>query len=58
MFSEGMEVKYKNLFGVIDFIDDEYLVIRLPAAPKRSSARVVVFNSMKKHIEVLKDSER
>jgi hypothetical protein len=58
MFSEGMEVKYKNLFGIIDFVDDEYLVIKLPAAPKRSSARIVVFNSMKNQIEVLKDSER
>jgi hypothetical protein len=58
MFHEGMEVKYKELFGVIDYVDSEYLVIKLPATKERNSARVVVYNSDKQLIECLKDSER
>lgn len=58
MFHDGMEVKYKELFGVIDYVDPEYVVIKLPAAKGRNSARVVVYNSDKQLIECLKDSER
>lgn len=57
MFSLGMEVSYHGKCGIVDFIDDAYIVIKLPAAsPKRSHARLIVYPEFYKKVEVLKDS--
>lgn len=59
IFAEKMEVSYKNMCGIIDFVCDQYVVVQLPSAgPKRGNPRLLVHKENYKHIEVIKDSGR
>jgi hypothetical protein len=58
MFAEGTEVEYNGHFGIIAFICDEYSVIKLPAAGKNNSARLLVFKQYYSKVNILKDSGR
>lgn len=57
-FALNSEVSYKGLFGIVDFIDPEYVVIQLSAKPGRNPPRVVVYHSDFDKIKVLKDSDK
>ncbi len=56
IFSEKTEVTYKGIFGVIDFVCDSYVVVKLPPAPNLNPARLIVFREYFKEIEILKVS--
>ena len=58
MFAEGMEVKYRNMCGIVNFICDQYIVIQLPAKPSRNPARILVFRECYKEVTVFKDSDK
>ena len=57
-FAEGTEVIYKGSYGVIDFIHETYVVIKLPAAPNGNPPRVLVFPDNYKEIEIAKASTK
>ena len=59
MFAEKMEVSYKGMCGIIDFVCDTYVVVELPSkSSKLNGARLVVYRENYKKIEVIKDSGR
>lgn len=56
-FFEGMEVCYQSKCGIIDFVSEYYVVLKLPAANSSlNSARLLIFPEYYKKVEVLKDS--
>jgi len=61
-FSHGSEVVYETStskhYGIIDFIDHNYIILKTPAAQGRSSPRIVVFPSDYNKVIVLKDSDK
>lgn len=57
-FALNTEVSYKDLCGVIDFIDPMCIVIQLPAKPGRNPARLVVYHDDFDKVIVLKDSDK
>ncbi len=59
IFAENTQVIYKGTCGVIDFICDEYIVVKLPAAaPDRNPPRLLVFRDNYKDIEIAKASTK
>lgn len=58
IFSEGTEVIYKEMCGMIDFICDHYVVIKLNPKPNSNSARLIVYGENYKQIQILKASEK
>ena len=58
MFSVGMEIEYDGNYGVVDFIDTEYIRIMLPGKEGRSSPRLLIFPKFFDRIKILKDSEK
>ena len=58
IFSEGTAVIYKEMYGVIDFVCDHYVVIQLPAHPNRNSPRLLVFREYYKQITIQKASTK
>ncbi len=58
IFAENTQVIYKGMCGVIDFVCDNYVVVKLPAAPDRNPPRVLVFRHYYKDIEILKASTK
>jgi hypothetical protein len=58
MFSEGMQVTYKNMYGIVDFICEQYLTIKLQSANGRDPARLVIYPKDQKNVKSYKDSER
>ena len=54
-----MEVKYRNMCGIIDFVGEHYVVLRLPAVSKKhNSPRLLIYTEHQKEVVVLKDSEK
>lgn len=58
IFSEGTEVTYNGKCGVIDFVDESYVVVQFPPAPDRSPPRVLVFRENYKQLEIAKASTK
>lgn len=58
MFVEESEVIYRGMCGVIDFVCEKYVVIRLPAVSGYSSPRILVYPENQKEIIVSKDSQK
>lgn len=58
MFVEKTEVVYRKMCGIIDFVGDQYVVIKLPPKPGRNSARILVYKENQKEIIIMKDSEK
>lgn len=58
-YTIGMEVKYRDMCGVIDFICDRYVVLQLPSTSvKHQSPRVLIYQEHQDEIIVFKDSDR
>jgi hypothetical protein len=58
MFVEQTEVVYRGMCGIIDFVGDQYVVIKLPSKPGRNSARLLVYTENQKEIIIMKESEK
>ena len=59
IFAEKTEVYYRGLYGVIDFVCEQYIVVQLPAAsPKHNPPRLVVYSNFYKEIEIAKSSTK
>lgn len=57
-FAEGTKVIYKGKSGVIDFVCETYVVVRVPSVPGRNPARLLVFRYNYKDIEIAKASTK
>lgn len=59
MFVEKTEVFYNGMCGIIDFVCDQYIVIKLPAASsKHNSPRLLVYSNYYDKVKVIKESDR
>lgn len=58
IFSENTEVTYREMSGVIDFVCNSYVVLKLPSKPDRNPARLIVFRENYKDIQILKASNK
>ena len=58
MFAEKSEVVYRGMCGVIDFVCEQYVVIKLPSSSGYSSPRILVYPENQKEIIVFKDSQK
>ncbi len=58
IFAENTQVIYNGMYGVIDFICETYVVIKLDPVPGRNPARLLVFRSNYKNIEIEKASTK
>lgn len=58
MFAEKSEVVYRRMCGVIDFVCEQYVVIKLPPSSGYSSPRILVYPENQKEIIVFKDSQK
>lgn len=59
MFVEKTEVFYNKMGGVIDFVCEYYIVIKVPPASKKhNSARLVVYPDCYDMVKVIKESDR
>jgi len=59
-FAVGTEVIYRNQFGIVDFVDDSYIVIEVPNVnqPERASPRLVVHRCNYKNVTIAKSSTK
>jgi hypothetical protein len=57
-FAEGTEVIYKGSYGVIDFVCETYIVVKVPSVPDRNPARLIVFRHDYKQLEIAKASTK
>jgi hypothetical protein len=58
IFSENTEVIYRDMFGVIDFICDQYVVLKLKPKEGYNPPRLIVFREYYKEIQIYKASEK
>ena len=56
-FKKGMRVCYQGNTGEIDFIDNMYIRIKLPASPGRGHPLLLVFPEYWHEVEILEDME-
>lgn len=58
MFFEGLEVTYRKMNGIIDFVCDQYVVVRVSSKEGRTPARLLVFTENYDQIELMKASTK
>jgi hypothetical protein len=58
IFSENIQVIYKEMQGLIDFVCDKYVVIKLNTDAQYTSPRVLVYRDNYQQIEILKASTK
>ena len=57
-FSEGTKVIYKERTGIIDFVDNEYVVVRWDEVEGVNPARLIVYPQQYNDITLFKSSEK
>ena len=59
MFYEGLNVQYRNLYGMIDFICEDYVVMRVDVSlPERFPPRLIIPPCRYDEIHIAKESTR
>ena len=58
MFSEKLQVRYKDMNGIIDFVCEKYVVIQVSFEGGASPARLLVFTENYDQIELIKSSTK
>ena len=56
IFPQGTEVIYHGMYGVIDFVCDHYVVLKLNAPPGKNPARLIVYRENYKQLQISKES--
>lgn len=56
IFSENTEVIYQGMYGVIDFVCDHYIVLKINPLPNKNPARLIVYRENYKQLEISKVS--
>lgn len=58
-FYEGLEIKYKNYYGVVQFISDEYITMCISFGRKTmSDICMLVYEEEWKNIKLYKESNK
>lgn len=58
-FSEGLEVKYRNNYGTINFISEKYVTITTKIGSRPvNDVNILVFRENWEEIKLLKESEK
>ena len=58
IFAEKTPVIYKQMYGVIAFVCDQYVVIETNKQLERNPARLLVFRENYKSISIIKESTK
>jgi hypothetical protein len=58
IFAKGTKVFYKETYGVISFVGQQYVVIETSPAPNRNPPRIIVYPQFYKDIEIEKASSK
>lgn len=58
IFSEQTEVIYNGMYGVVDFICDQYVVLKLNPKPNCNPPRLIVYRENYKQIQITKASDK
>ena len=59
MFYEGLNVQYRNLYGMIDFICEDYIVMKVDVSlPGRFPPRLIIPPGRYDEIHIAKESTR
>lgn len=59
MFYEGLNVQYRNMYGMIDFICEDYVVMKMNVStPGRFQSRLIIPPCRYDEIHIAKESTR
>ena len=58
IFSEGVEVKYKDMYGIIDFVCESYIVIEVSSPLSENPARLLIYEENYNQIDISKASNK
>lgn len=60
LFTEGLEVYYKQTFGIIRFVCDEYITVCIKTFPKERVRDIclIVYPEQYQYIELIKESTK
>lgn len=58
IYSEGTEIIYKDLCGIIDFVCESYVVLKMKSDQTRSPPRLLIYRECMKEIKILKESSK
>lgn len=59
IFCEGLNVKYKNFYGKIRFVDNSYVTICIREGSRKvNDVCILVFSNDWKKIQLIKESEK
>lgn len=55
MFAENDRVIYRGMCGIISFVGNSYVVVNLPPAKDRNSARLVIYSE--NYSEIIRENQ-
>ena len=58
IFSEGVEVKYKDMYVIIDFVCESYIVIEVSSPLSENPARLLIYEENYNQIDISKASNK
>jgi hypothetical protein len=58
IFSKNVEVIYHGMYGIIDYVSDDYLVIEIIKSQGECAPRLLVYKENYKDIEIIKASTK
>lgn len=58
VFSLNTEIIYQEMYGLIDFVCDNYVVLKLISNSGRNPARLIVYRENYKNIKIVKESNK
>ncbi len=58
IFSEGVEITYKGMIGVIDFVCDTYVVLKVSSPLSVNPSRLLIYKENYNQIDISKASNK
>lgn len=58
MFAENDHIKYRDLCGIVNFVCDQYIVMKVPSVKGLNPALLLIYRENYKNIISLKDSDK
>jgi hypothetical protein len=58
IFSKGVEVKYKGMYGVINFVCGSYIVLEVSSSLSANPARLLIYKENYNQIDISKASDK
>ena len=58
-FSEGLSVKYRDTYGVINFLSEKYLTLRIKEGTRPvNDVNILIYKENWEEIKLIKESEK